>query len=1021
MPVTRHAPAFLGVLLVCATLAIAAPPPASAPAPAGTAHLDIQELRLDNGLRIFVLERTASPTFAGLYQFGVGGATDPKGKSGIAHLLEHMMFKGSRSIGTLDVDRESPLLERISQLWKELHAELDKQDDPFHPPDANKVERLQKEIEQLSGQEKDLIVKNEYDELITRAGGVSMNASTNFDVTRYFVQLPANALEFWFRVESERLMHPFFREFYSERDVVYEERRLRTENTPGGRSFEALLNLMFTAHPYGTPVVGWPRDLQRLVMEDALDYFTTYYSPSNCVMVLVGDVRKDEVERLARKYFGSWKRQEIPRLPLTAEPDQLGERRRVVGFESEPRLLIGWPTVVEGAADQYALDVLAAILGGLSSSRIGDTIVQKERIAATAGAGHSSGKYAGWFTVTGVVRGDHSAAELEAALDREIARIQTDGVTAQELERARTAVEVQRVSGFKSNLGQAQRIATAVFTAGSPDYLEQYPARINAVTPEQVQAVAKNYLRPERKNVVEVRKLPGAGGGSGRGGAAVDQHGGAVGPRGQKHSKAFEETMTVVHGARPVELKMPEIGKDVQRVKLDGGITVFIKEDHAAPSVEIGFRWLGGSNTTPVDQLAPYELASDLLDEGGTEALSPTDLERRKDELGMSFSVGFGEETSRAGFWSLKRNLEPSFDLALDILMRPRFDAERLETLKGQYVEAMRRRTENPGVGANVLLDHVIYRDHPRLGYVPTRQQIEAVSPEQIRAVWRRHLGRDNLYMTVVGDFNRDQMLRLLQTKLGRWRTAEEKKRQFMAHDPLIRPGVYVVEKELPQPAVRVFHEIPVDRTLPLHDHAALEILNDILGGSGFRSRLTERLRSDEGLTYGIGSGLEHEGRPGVPGFLRIAYQTRQDSVARSIASVLDEYQKIIREQVNAPEVEEQIEAWRNRFIFRYTNDFSIVSRLMDNELDDRPYDFDRQELEAVQHVTVQDVQRVARKYFKPEDLTVVVFGKLNEPDRKALADRFVVKVLPREQVFTGGYEVDATKAKSAAPTAGTR
>jgi zinc protease len=220
------------------------------------------------------------------------------------------------------------------------------------------------------------------------------------------------------------------------------------------------------------------------------------------------------------------------------------------------------------------------------------------------------------------------------------------------------------------------------------------------------------------------------------------------------------------------------------------------------------------------------------------------------------------------------------------------------------------------------------------------------------------------------------------------------------------------VEQDLPQPAVRLYHQIPVDREAPPADHAALEILNDILGGSGFRSRLMERLRSDEGLTYGVYSSLVHEGRPGQPGRVQIAYQTRRDAVARSIDSVLEEFRKIIAEEVGPAEVEEQIEAWRNAFIFRYTNDFYSVSRLMANELDDRPYDFDRRELEAVQQVGVADVHRVAERYLRPENLTVAVFGTPEEGDRAALAERFALRVLPREEVFSGGYETAAGAAK---------
>src|SRR5512139_2643056 len=188
-------------------------PAAAAEAPAKPS-LDVKTVALDNGLKIYVLERPASPTFAALYQFDVGGAVDPKGRSGIAHLLEHMMFKGTTTLGTTDYAKENPLLDRINAAWMELQAETEREDDPFRPPDAAKVDKLRKEIDALTAEQKKLIVKNEFDQVMTRAGSVGMNASTSWDQTNYYMQLPSNRLELWFRMESDRTLNPVFREFW---------------------------------------------------------------------------------------------------------------------------------------------------------------------------------------------------------------------------------------------------------------------------------------------------------------------------------------------------------------------------------------------------------------------------------------------------------------------------------------------------------------------------------------------------------------------------------------------------------------------------------------------------------------------------------------------------------------------------------------------------------------------------------------------------------------------------------------
>jgi predicted Zn-dependent peptidase len=973
------------------------------------APIDVKELTLDNGLRIFVVERPASPTFAAVYQFKVGGAFDPKGVSGIAHLLEHMMFKGTTKIGTLDAEKELSLMRRLSELWGKLQTELDRRANPFEEADEERIATLEKEIEEVSTAQKALIVKNEYDEIMTRAGAAGLNASTSHDATSYYIQLPSNRLELWFQMESDRLLNPVFREFFSERDVIQEERRLRYENRPRGMMYEGLLSLVFQANPYGRPNIGWPADIQRMRREDAEEYFRTYYSPSNCNLVLVGDVDAEEVERLAAKYFSPWKRQAVPPLVLTTEPPQNGERRKTIEFDAEPQLSLAWPSVMIGHDDEAALDVLAMVLGGLQSSRLDKTLVQGERLATRVSSGHSSRQHAGYFQVSATTRGEHTTAELESAIEAEIAKIKSDGITADELERAKIRVETSRVRSLKSNSGQAFRIVTSVRLSGGTEYLQEAERRIGAVTADEVKSVADRYLVDERKSVVVLLKNPDAGSASRGGSDVAHQRGGNPGKRGEKHSTGFASAMTTMRAAAPVELKVPEIGKDVDRLELESGITVFIKEDHSAPSIDMSFSWLGGSNSMPVEELAPFELASDLLSEGGTESLDPLALEERLDALGMRFNLYLGSTQGGAQFWSLSRNFDDAFALAMEILQKPRLDEDRLETLKGQYIESMKRRYESPGYGSYLIQRHVIFHDHARLGYSPTRKEILAITPEQIRTVWKRFLGRDNLFLTVVGDFDKKAMLATIKRSLGDWRKAEDDRRKWITWKPVIRPGVYLTEKDLPQPSLRIGHQIQIDRSAPMKDHAAIEILNDILGGSGFRSRLMERLRSDEGLTYGIYSGVSHQGRPGVPGAVSISYQTRKDAVVQSIDSVIEEFRKIILEEVSAAEVEEQIEAWQNRFVFRYTNEFYSVARLMWNELDDRPYDYDRQELVAVQKVKVEDVQRVAKKYLAPNNLLIAIYGSLEHADREALAERFKLELLPRDEIFKGGFdEVDA-------------
>ncbi len=1026
---------FVGCLLIAGLLL-----PAGALLDAGQAaeiaplSEQTREIVLDNGLRILVLERDVSPTFAAYYQFNVGGAMDPKDKSGIAHLLEHMMFKGNERIGTLDRAREVKIMERLQQLWGELYRELDLQSDPFRETDAARVAALRAQIDELTHEHKTIIVKNEYNEIMTRAGGTGMNASTGNDVTNYYLQLPVNQLELWFQMESDRLLRPVFREFYSERDVVHEERRQRTDNEARGLAWEALGSLMFKAHPYGRPIIGWPGDILRYDRRDAEEYFRTYYSPGNCIMVLVGDVDTGEVRRLAKKYFGSWKRQALPRLHVTAELEPRGERREIVGFDAEPMLLMGYLTVPAGHPDQPALDLLGRILGGMASSRLDRALVQDARMAVGVSAYNGSQRYAGSFTINARPRRGHDLAELEELIRAEIARVQDAGVSAEELARAKVATQVRRVRRMQSNMSLARTIGRTVGQTGDLGYLETQAALEMAVTSADIQRVAAAYLQPARVCVVEVQRPAqdravlsgtrsdgpnGRDGRGGRGGAqgagsaygaagagseAAHARGAPAGPRGARHSAAFERMLAMIDEATPVKIAVPVVGRDVERVELPCGVTVYIAEDHTLPSVSMDLRFLGGSNSLPVETLAAFGLARDLLSQGGTASLSPRELEERIDELGMSFSLWMGETECGARFWSLSENFDEAFALATEILQQPRLDGDRLAVLKGQRIESLRRRYDSPRSGNHALTRHVLHGDHPRLGYEVSKGQIEAVTVEDIRGLAEACLGSGNLFVTVVGAFERDAMLATLQNAFAGWNRAARGERVWITRPPAVKPGVFLLEKDIPQPAITITQELPVDRTRPPREHAALEILNEILGASGFRSRLMERLRSDEGLTYGIRSSLQHQSRPDVPGGLSIRYQTKSESVLYSIHSVMEEYHKIFAESVSDAEIREQIQSWRNRFIFLFENGFYSATRLMGHELDDRPYEFDHLQLAEIQSVTAADVQAVARKYLDPAQVTITIFGSIPAQDEAVLAEQFGLVKLAKEDVFTGGF-----------------
>jgi predicted Zn-dependent peptidase len=321
-------------------------------------RLPITEHTLKNGMRILIVERRESPTFSAYLRFKVGSVNETPGQTGLAHLLEHMMFKGTRLFGTMDPDGEFPILERIDARYLALQAEKAKARLPGGTMDAVRVSALEKEIADLEAEAKRFVLRNELWEIYRRNGGVRLNATTSREGTQYFVSLPNNRLELWALLESDRMRNPVFREFYTERDVVQEERRQSVDNNPRGQLMEAALATAFVALPYRHPVLGWPGELENLTRPQTQEYFRTYYAPNNALAILVGDLDPPTVIRTVERYFGDIPAQVIPPPPVLEEPPQPGERRIRVEFPAEPQLLMLYRLPPIAHADMHALTVL---------------------------------------------------------------------------------------------------------------------------------------------------------------------------------------------------------------------------------------------------------------------------------------------------------------------------------------------------------------------------------------------------------------------------------------------------------------------------------------------------------------------------------------------------------------------------------------------------------------------------------------------------------------------------------------
>ena len=475
--------------------ALGAQPPPDPPVP-GT-QLPVVTHTLGNGMTFLILERRQSPTAALVVHYPVGSVNEHLGNTGIAHVVEHMLFKGSGEIGTSNRALEAPLLAAIDAVRDSMVAETGRV-----PPDTAAVRRMRARVASLEDSARTYVISNEFDHILSTEGAQGLNATTSHEATRYFVELPANRLELWFALESDRMSNPVFREFFTELDVVKEERRLRVETSPGGILETAFLATAFQVHPYGVPVIGHAADLDVLTRPQAVEYFLDYYGAGNAVAAIVGDVDAAEVIRLAEEYFAPVPPGRAPPPVLAREPVQRGERRITVEYDAEPRLLMGWRAVSTLHEDAPALSMLASLLTAGRTTRLYRRLIAGDRSAVQVAAYLGPGAlHPRLFTIAAIPRSPYTTEEIERAILEEIEAFRDAPPDPRALTRIQNQYRAGEFRRLSSNLQLAMQIAES--EASFADWRETFrlSRRIADVTPEDVQRVARQYLNPDTRTV----------------------------------------------------------------------------------------------------------------------------------------------------------------------------------------------------------------------------------------------------------------------------------------------------------------------------------------------------------------------------------------------------------------------------------------------------------------------------------------------------------------------------------------
>ena len=464
----------------------------------------VTEYTVKNGWTFILVERPVAPVFAFMTAVNVGSAQESTGRTGLAHMFEHMAFKGTPRLGTKNYKEEKKALEELERAYMAYQeARLSS------PSDVQNIEHLSNVYKRKQRAAAEFVKKNEFSDVVEREGGVAVNAFTGADVTGYFYALPANKIELFCYLESERFLHPVFREFYEERDVVMEERRMRTESRPIGRLFEQFVVTAFTAHPYHHPVIGYASDIQSYTMTDAKEFFDTYYVPSNMVTAIVGDIHPETLIPLLETYFGRIPGGPKPPSLRTVEPPSIAEKVVTIKDPAQPFYLEGYHKPAATHPDQPVFDAIDDILTNGRTSRFYRSLVRDKQIAVSAGAygAYPGEKYPHLWVAYAVPARGVSNETVQQAIREELDRLKTEDVTDEELAKFRTRAKASLIYSLKSNLGLAMSLTDYHTLFGDWRELFRYIQRFDHVTKADIRRIATQTFVASNRVVAQIETV----------------------------------------------------------------------------------------------------------------------------------------------------------------------------------------------------------------------------------------------------------------------------------------------------------------------------------------------------------------------------------------------------------------------------------------------------------------------------------------------------------------------------------
>ena len=949
--------------------------------PASYIKMDVKEFHLENGMMFLIVDRPTTPQVACRVAIRAGSALEETGKTGIAHLLEHMMFKGTKNFGTLDQKRDMELQDRIEAAYQAVLAEQGKRD-----PDQALIRDKLIEMDRLRAEVQKIYIPQAFSSQLGKNGAVGVNAFTTKDQTQYIMSVPSDMLEQWFSVVSEQLFEPSWREFYVEKEVVQREWAFRYINSPGGAAWLDLNATAYTAHPYRNPTIGWKSDMEKYSTSDAVAFHKKYYNPTNAVCVLVGDVRVEEARRLAQIYFERYpKGKKSPEI-VTAEPPQHGPRKNIRFLKGArtPLVRIGFHGARMKTKDFYALDVMTMALSLGRSALITQNIINKG-LAVEAWAYNPDNRYGGMIILGGspnepdeVKNGNLNKDEkrqayvnacqtLENILIAEVEKMKHELVSDRELKRIKKLNQREFLDRMRNNEDLASTLATMEVQTGW-HYLTDYLKRISEVTPPEIRKAARKYIRIENQTSVYV--IPGG--------------------KPDQPAQRYTEVRSIgITGAikivkpdtfhnnsiyqTPVDWKHPlSFDRVPEKIVYPKAQTATIKTtpifylaDSELPLIDLTILVKAGDVDIVDDKTGLADILSNTIIQGGTQRYSPSELAQVLDENAIRVSISVAEEVSTIHLSAMKEDWEKGLDLLKEILTRPAFDPTVLNVVKEKEIVSLSRQGENAHTvamreGMIWHFDGHQYGRDPLIGI----KTIPNISRADLTAFMRNYFVPSNIVAAVSGDITFTEARAGLKTLLEAFPQGRSPERNL--NDPKETPPVLTLIPKPGQVQSQVVLALPgFKRTHPAFWKARL--LTDIFGGSD--SLMYTRLRDDLGLVYSAGFFQTYKWNAGtLIGYIGCKGDKTSTAIMETL-KIMDSLRK------NVPEKDLELKRLDalNSFVFNVDTPAQLVEVYSRYYMRGEPLNTLEKIQDAYRHATREELRELAVQLFDPSKIQIFI------------------------------------------------